>query len=446
MGKVVAFLSLFLASVLGSAYPCLAGDSSAPLKSATPQPGTTEKPIVVRNFGFQCGLTTTNCGEHDGTLVWPRVEAQPGMLRLHDVGTSWSDLSTGRGTYDWTRLDAWLDMIAEHQPIGVIQVFSWVPCWEASPCEAPQVAPTGTHAPPDDLTASGSPSFNNFVTRFVQHCSRSGNCTGDCPPSQTCAKTNLIKYYEMWNEWDTSMRWTGTVDQLYDMLAPATDIIRENVTDAVILTPSTTRGKPRFFEAWLNTETSNGRISDWVVWHDYLWDNSPEDEWNLHGAPYLSTLHSLPLWKNAPWADTETNYNVDNFACAPKFTASECTGQIVRWQLIHSSNGSSNLNWYKWNETIASNAEYETTYYYMMQYLMGGKFGGPCASAGSMWTCNFTKSNGGTALWVWTAAGTEKSFTVPSAYIDYLDLKGVKTTVQAGQSINIGPIPIMLEK
>ena len=110
MGKEVA-LSLFLASILGPVYPCLAGNSPE-----SQQPETTiEKTIVVRNFGFQCGLTTTNCGRNDGTLVWPDAEAQPGMLRLHDVGTSWSDLSTGPGTYNWTKLDTWLDTIA---PIG----------------------------------------------------------------------------------------------------------------------------------------------------------------------------------------------------------------------------------------------------------------------------------------------------------------------------------------
>jgi hypothetical protein len=443
MGKVVAFLSLFLALILGAAYPCSASDSSAPMKLATAQ-----KPVDVRDFGFQCGVTTTNCGGPRDTLVWPQAQAQPGMLRLHDVGTSWSDLSTGRGTYNWTQLDTWLDIIAEHRPIGVIQVFSWVPCWEASPCEAPGVAPTGTHVPPDDLTESGSPSFNDFVRKFVQHCSPAGNCAGDCPPDEICAKTNLIKYYEMWNEWDTEMRWTGTVDQLYDMLAPATDIIRENATDAVILTPSTTRGRIKFFEAWLNAESTNGRISDWVVWHDYLWDTTPEDEWNQYGTLYLSTLRSLPGWKKVPWADTETNYNVDTFACPRKFSAAECTGQIVRWQLIHSSNGASNLNWYKWNETIGSNAQYETTYYYMMQYLMGGTFGGPCTTSGSTqtWTCNFTKSDGVAALWVWAPVEAETNFNVPSGYSDYLDMSGVKTTIHAGQSITIGPIPIMLEK
>ena len=409
--------------------------------------------IVPFNFGFQCGLGITNCGGPGGTIVWPQMQSQPQFLRLHDASTSWSDLSTGPGTYDWTRLDSWLDLIAKHRPLDVIEVFSWVPCWDASTCEGLTVAPTGTNSPPNDLTTSGSPSFNNFVKEFVQHCSAAGNCTGNCPPGKTCAATNLIRYYEMWNEWNTHLRWTGTIDQLYEMLAPAVPIIRANVTNSVILTPSTTSGNVSVFQSWLNLETTKGTISDWVNWHDYLSGNTPEQEWSQHGAIYLSAQVALPAWRNAPWADTETNFDTQTYACPPTFTADDCTGQIVRWQLLHASNGAVNLNWYKWNQTIESNSQYKTAYSNMTQYLLGGKFDGPCTSTAgaptTTWTCTFTEANGTTALWAWTPseAGTT-TFTVPSGYVDYRELtgNGAKTTVYVGQSIRIGPMPIMLEQ
>jgi hypothetical protein len=404
--------------------------------------------IVPSYFGFQCGLESTNCGGPGGTVVWPETQLQPEFLRLHDAGTSWSDSSTGPGTYDWTTLDNWLDVIAKHRPVDVIEVFSWVPCWDAPTCEGRKVAPTGTDSPPNDLTTTGSPSFNDFVTQFVQHCSPAGNCTGNCPPGKACAATNLIRYYEMWNEWNTPVRWTGSIGQLYQMLAPSVPIIRANVKNSVILTPSTTSGNVADFQAWLNLETANGPISDWVVWHNYLWGNTPEDEWTLDAAIYLSIQVSLPAWKNTPWADTETNFTVETYKCPATFSADDCTGQIVRWQLLHASNGAMTLNWYKWKQTLVANSQYETAYHYMMQYLLGGKFGGPCApSAGKIWTCNFTESDGVTAaLWVWTPNEAGTSFTAPSGYVDYLDLTGAKTTVNDGQSITIGPMPIMLEQ
>jgi hypothetical protein len=400
-------------------------------------------------FGFQCGLGITNCGQLGGGIVWPQMQGQPQFLRLHDAETSWSDLSTGPSTYNWTMLDSWLDVIAKHQPLRVIEVFAWVPCWDASTCEGPTVAPTGTNTPPLDLTANGSRSFNDFVTQFVQHCSAAGNCAGNCPPGKTCASTNLIRYYELWNEWNTSMRWAGNIDQLYDMLAPAIPIIRANVNKSLILTPSVTSGDVPDFQAWLNLETTNGRLSDAVDWHDYLSGSTPEEEWSQHGSIYLSTMVSLPAWRTTPWADTETNYDTQTYACPAKFSADDCTGQIVRWQLLHSSNGASSLNWYKLNQTIQSNPQYQTAYKYMLQYLSAGTFGGPCTSSGAMggtWTCNFTESNATAALWVWTPNEAGTTFTVPSGYVDYLDMTGAKTTVYPGQSIPIGPIPVMLEQ
>jgi hypothetical protein len=391
-----------------------------------------------------------DCAGRGGTIAWPQTQAQPGALRLHDVGTSWSDLSTGSGTYDWTKLEAWLDVIAQHRPLAVIQVFSWVPCWDAPSCEAPHVAPTGTNAPPKDLTSTGSKAFNDFVTQFVQHCSPAGNCAGECPTGKVCASTNLIRFYEMWNEWNTTVRWSGTMNQMYEMLAPAVKIIRANVTNAVILTPSTTSGNTTTFQSWLNLETTNGRISDRVVWHEYLNDDTPEDMWAKYGSVYVSTQAALPAWKNVPWADTETNFDVNTYACPSKYSANDCTGQVVRWQLLHSSNGALNLNWYRWNQTIGSNPKSENAYYYMMQYLTGGRFGGPCTSNGSStptWTCNFTKSDGVTAaMWVWTPNESGTSFSVPKGFVDYMDLSGAKNTVNSGQSITIGPMPIMLEQ
>jgi hypothetical protein len=407
--------------------------------------------IAPSSFGFQCGLGLTNCGGPGGTIVWPQTQAQPKFLRLHDAGTSWSELSTGSGAYGWAKLDNWLDVIAKQQPLRVIEVFSWVPCWDAPTCEGLTVAPTGTNTPPYDLTTTGSRAFNDFVTQFVLHCSPAGNCVGNCPPGKACASTNLIRYYEMWNEWNTHIRWTGTINQLYQMLAPAVPIIRANVKNAFILTPSTTSGDVEDFQAWLNLETANGRLSDAVDWHDYLSGNTPEEEWSQHGAIYLSNMISLPAWKNTPWADTETNFDTQTYACPPTFGAQDCAGQIVRWQLLHASNGAANLNWYKWNQTIEKNSQSQTAYLYMMQYLLGGKFGGPCTftagGSATTWTCNFTESGGAkAALWVWTPSESGTSFVVPSGFVDYLDLTGAKTIVAAGSAITIGPMPIMLEK
>jgi hypothetical protein len=282
---------------------------------------------------------------------------------------------------------------------------------------------------------------------------------------------DLIHYYEMWNEWDLQFHWTGTMAQVYQMLAPAVTIIKNNDPNAIIMTPSTTPasdtglGYQADFQNWLNYENAHGRISDWVAWHNYLTatdttTNTPEDQWTKFNVNFLSIQAITTGWINTPWANTETNFNGAppptglNYTCPTSssptppitFNANDCTGQIVRWQLLHDSNGAVGVFWYKWNETIGANLQYETAYYNMMQYLVGGKFNGPCAAAGTIWTCSFTEANVTSALWVWTPNESGTSFTVPSGYIDYRDLSGGTTSVSAGQQITIGTEPFMLEQ
>jgi hypothetical protein len=104
----------------------------------------------------------------------------------------------------------------------------------------------------------------------------------------------------------------------------------------------------------------------------------------------------------------------------------------------------------KWNETISTNAQYETGYYFMMQYLVGGKFSGPCSfTAGggsSTWACTFIEADGTSALCVWAPNEGGIDFMVPASYVDYRDLSGGTTTLAADQQIIIGPEPFMLEQ
>lgn len=429
-------------------------------EATTSKPSTSTHGTKVSNFGFQCGIgDTLDCeGPGGSSIVWPTTKAQPGTLRLHDAGTHWATIDQGNGVYNWTPLDQWLDLIAQHQPVKVIQTFSWVPCYtvKSNQCSAPPTAPTGTNVPPGDLTAAGSPAFTNFVTAFVQHCSQAGNCV-----------SKYIKVYEMWNEWDISFHWTGSMAQVYQMLAPVVPIIRANVPNAIIMTPSATPdsdtglGYQADFQNWLNYENDHGRISDWIDWHSYLTinattTNTPEVQWQKYNANYLAIQASTPGWENTPWVNTETNFNGApppglNYTCpSSQYTPADCTGQIVRWQLLHISNGARGVAWYKWNPTIGKNSQYETAYNSMMTYLQGGTFPGPCTVAptpngAETWTCSFTESGGTKALWVWTPSESGANFMVPTGYVDYRDLKGGTTTVTGNQVITISVEPIMLE-
>ncbi len=414
-------------------------------------PTTPVTPSLSANlFGFQCAVNPNGCPYNGTDYTWPTTQAQPGVLRLWDASVQWNVLNTASGTYNWSDMDHWLDAIAANTPRAVIYTFGWVPFWDAPSTGTCQTASTrGSACPPLDLTTSGSATFNTFVTALVGHCSPAGNCVA-----------TYIKYFEMWNEADTSVAWTGTVAQLYQMESPAVTIIKDAISGVEILTPPLSANpgtSVRWMCSWLAQEISTGSISDIYAFHIYLQNATPES--TLAGietqiSPNLNPAASCALsgWTTHPFWLTETNYanstTPDPYTCdLSLYTADDCTGQIVRWQLLFNSNGGAALVWYSWLPTIGSVAQNETAYYYMMQYLEGGTLTAPCSSSGSpaVYTCPFTEANSTVALWVWTPSEAGTSYTVPSGYTDYRDLGGGTTSISGGQTITIGTEPFMLE-
>lgn len=430
------------------------GGVSSPNAAITPPVPPSASGISATSFGFQCSTDLAGCPDNDnGEYTWPATQAQPGVLRLWDSSTEWNVLNPNSGSYSWNDLDKWLDAIAANQPRAVIYTFGWVPFWDAPNTGTCLTASTrGSACPPVDLTATGSPTFNAFVTALVGHCSPAGNCV-----------SKFINYFELWNEPDTSIAWAGTPAQLYQMLKPAEAIITGAVSGAQILGPALS-ANPNTSTTWmcsfLGQEVSNGTLSSIYGFHIYLQNTTPETRLanaltQISPNSSSGSACSLSGWTAHPMWLTETNYanssQPNPYTCdTALYSATDCTGQIVRWQLLLNSNGVSNVTWYSWMPTIGSIAPNETAYYYMMKYLEGGKFPGPCSSTTNgglqTWTCIFTEGSGTQALFVWTPTEAGTSYTVPSGYTDYRDFSGGTTTITSGQTITIGPEPFMLEK
>jgi hypothetical protein len=429
--------------------------------------------ITSTDFGMQCGPgNTSNCPPdvNTGKITLP---TGPGVLRLWDSKVAWSWIDTSTG-YSWTYLDKYLDAIALDPSISqVIYTFGWVPCWRAtlSPCTAPGTAPAGTSYPPDDLGSGGSLSFDNFVSALTTHCSLAGNCVGKCTLS-SCSKTNLIKYYELWDEANATFFWGNptwsqaiSVQELYNLVKPVISTIKANVTGAVITTPSisTATGYQTWMQNWVNQEVSSGIISNLYNIHNYLANQTPETRWTATAATVQNELYPnfhTTGWAALPWVVTETNFNGSTFTCS--FSANDCTGQIVRWQALINAGGSFgpsdnfsgalNLSWYYWKATIGNTPQYLAAYNAMMAYLTNGSFTSPCSfttdgGGNQTWSCSFTESNSTADLWVWTPDTSGLSFPVTAGkYKHYRDLSGNRFAISnTATSVSITVEPILLE-
>jgi hypothetical protein len=424
--------------------------------------------ILADNFGWQCGFgEPDNCPITAGVLQWPISIAMPETLRLHDSGTEWSVAEPTSGGYDWAYLDVYLDALASHQPRLGIQQFTAVPCWDAAAgATCGQIANYGdaTNAPPVDLGSGpmgSSPTFNTFVSNFLAHCNSKLRCV-----------SSYIQVFQLWNEWNLCVHWNGTEAQLYALTAYPAQLIRAAIPGAMISAPSATQGSGAAncqsgnaqtdLASWLSLENTNGRISDFVDWHLYLTNtasttNTPEYQFANGGAPFLSTQNTIAGWKAAPWINSETNFDAGTGYVCPstQYNANDCTGQIVRWQLLHNcdgpgtaSTGNAGLFWYYGNTTIGQNSQYSAAYYYAEQYMIGGHCTGQPSSSGTpaVWTAAFEEANGVTAQFVWTPVEAGTTYTVPGGYTDYRDLNGGVTSVTGGQTIAISVEPIMLEQ
>jgi hypothetical protein len=418
---------------------CLFAIISCSVAQTTASP-ISNNPLVTTSWNFEC-VYNSGCGP-GGT--WITTVSQPGTTRLWFSGTAWSDLETAPGTYRWTNLDAWLDMVAEHQPRVILYTFGQTPCWIASG----QCTGTGwgagnswSNTPPADLTASGSPSFTQFVTALTQHCSPAGNCVKD-----------YIKYWEMWNEANLQPYWTGTVNQLYNMFKPVVPIIRNNVTGAKLSTPPVSGGTYTWAQSWIQLENTNGRLSDFYGFHSYMESFTPEKRIGMVENMVNTKVNNG--WSAVPWMNTETNFVNTTLACSPEYTAQECDAQFVRWFVLQfayqggTAGGASNIGWFDWSG-IASGG-YDTYYDTLMRWLVGATFTASCSNAKNttVWTCPLTESNGAGALIVWNTAESS-SYTPGTQYVDYREFNGTyggQTVVMSrGETVTIGITPIMFE-
>lgn len=382
--------------------------------------------LTASSFGFQCGTgKLTNCPD----ATWPTTIAQPGMIRLWDSQVQWHMLNTGPGAYDWRTLDKYLDAIAAHQPRDVMYTFGYTPCWDTKgECQRGW----GSTYPPTDLSTSGSLSFNLFVTALVNHCSAAGHCVKD-----------HVKYWELWNEANTPNYWSGSVSQLYSLMAPAIPIIRAKINGALILTPPANSGDTEWMRTWLNEENKRGRLSDIFSFHLYLQNKIPEFRFDTI-KEMVALKNNTSGWSDTPWMNSETNFDAATFTCNSRFDQDDCAGQIVRWHLLHFAYGARQLSWYFFNTTIGHNGNYSSAYHTMMDWLVGGHFTAGCSASGTVVTCPFIQANGHHAIFVWNVPG-DATYTAPAEYSGYRTVSGTITAISPGRSITIGVKPIMLE-
>lgn len=379
---------------------------------------------------------------------------------------SWAGIESASGTYSWTLLDQVVSMAQAGGVPDIVYVAYDVPSWNSSnPSDSSCAEGNGTCDP------NASPTeFVSFINAATQ---------------RYCG---TIKYWEGWNEANSTQSWNASVALLVTYMQAMYTAIHSTANCACLsgtcspgLSGGTNPNKmitpplssPAFFttteltstpehgsagynlnlDAWLNPYLAAGGSSayDIVSLHSYGSSGtcyaSPESY-----AVDVANFKQIFANQNLPipelWA-TELNWGLNT--CVSGSTAQN--SWIARYLLLHWAMGFSRTLWYAYDAPSGSNfgliatSSTQLTTYQEMQAWMTGAVEKNCQQFSSNnWTCAFTRSSpsGYQAYAAWNSTGSG-SYTVPAGVIQYRDVLNNITTTSAGSTVSLTASPLLFE-
>lgn len=361
------------------------------------------------------GLHIHHLSYPTATTPWPSMPVP--QWRLWDAAVRWADLEPSKGQWQFERLDAYVALAQQHGT-GLLLPLAMAPAWAAA-------RPVAT-AEPKDLQ-----DWRNFVKTVVSRYKGS------------------IQAYEIWNEPNLSDFWTGNTDQMLALTKEASQIIRSVDPQAILVSPSPTAD---FGIPWLVEflKKGGGRFVDVIGYHFYANPNTRLPEEMLPVIQRVRQVLSENGLGNKPLWNTETGWLVP-----AQFESEDlAAGFLARAFILEWAAGVQRFYWYAWdNRSLAivtyKEAEHRVTpagnaFKVIQQWLVGAKMDSCTENADHSWTCQLSRS--GKKQWiVWNPPGVRK-FNVPESWHvkSFTPLLQPSTSLR-GSSIDIGPVPTLLE-
>jgi len=353
---------------------------------------------------------------------WPDVPF--GSWRLMDAYVRWYDIEPRKNEFNFERLDRYV-ALAQQKHVKVLLPLFGEPSWaSARPSEKENGNPDGSAAEPASMD-----DWRNFVRAVATR------------------YKGQIEGYEIWNEPNLKMFWTGTTLQMVDLSREAFQVIKSVDPKALVVLPScTVETGPQYLDDFL--KLGGGKYGDALGYHFYVRAKPPEAiaDLALHVEDILRTNHvNLPLWNTeAGWADPKP------FPSEELAAAYVARSQIVAWAA-----GVSRFYWYAWdnhsfvtlemvNRDDVTDKSAAKAYADVQRWLVGAVVRSCESDAAGKWTCELDR--GGAKQWiVWNANGAA-DFAVPPDWhaTSQTPLLGAKEKVK-GSNMQIGPVPILFE-
>jgi hypothetical protein len=407
------------------------------------------------------GMTIGDAAEY------PPADKMPTVAIGHPTMLAWATIEPKEppdpDSPNFNFYDKFVDWATQNN-VPFMMTFGWTPRWAVQDV---------TTCPLDSNICTGAPKqadWVNFIQTVVNH------YDGVNHP--------VIRYYELWNEFNSDKFWLGHQADMALMAQAAYPIIHQH-PNSMLLTPSTT-GKFSDARDWTRDYLCKHQgllYADGGTFHGYLAPNLqnnadaptyqfPEDDLGSgYGAvakrtQVFRTLFDLNGLKGQPMFDTEGSWGPANVTNSDQQMA-----WLARWYLIQSGvkadDGTPAVRaayWFAWGDSspqgepqwgLISDDEGNNptdagkAYGYVYDWLVGATVS-PCTSSANVWTCVLTRPNypdyQGLAVWYYSDDELGTTLYDPgSGYSQYRDLAGGTTLLHQGDRITIGAKPILLE-
>jgi Beta-galactosidase len=457
MSRVGATRSrLLVASALAAAVAALSvptASATLPLTRTTPRSAVHKVTVDPRLFGVHDRFL--NSLSRPGT----------GSIRLWDAGTTWAQMQPTPGPIDFTTLD---QVVADAWANGteVTLVVAMTPPWAAAdPSHALQTDPPNV----DDYGA--------FVTQVMRHYR---NYRGSGRPG--------IANYQVWNEANIATFWTGTAQQMADLVAAMAQARDETDLKVKVVAPAmvTRLGyQQKWIKAFYALSVGGDPISSYVdalSFNLYPVDRYPLTDPTRPGTPEDSMAllaqvrsilagdgvpGSLPVW------DTEINYGMKWGSNGGKpsdpIAESVQVAYVIRTYLLNAARGVKRVDWYAYDmgelantggtlgntlltdptdraagTLTAAGEAFSRVQGWMNGTLVGTTSKRPCIKDKlGTYTCTIRYTSG-TGRVCWNPYATAKVTLVKSARNKFTEY-GVKSPVVGGSKLKVDYRPVLVK-
>lgn len=372
---------------------------------------------------------------------------------LSHPAVAWTEIEgTGRGKYNFKATDGFvLNAPKDSNGVALIDIaFGWTPGWavaDQSTCFHNKSGFVACTAPPDNIQ-----DWIDFITEVINH------YNGVTAPH--------VKYYEIWNEMSNSKFWTGTPTQMVAMAQAAYPILKQDAYSTVFTPSVVWENGVKFMTKYL--QVGGSLYADGLTFHGYPSQTGP-------GYTVPVPLPESPLSTNAPImtmistfrgiadsngllgkpiATTEGGWGT-NGVTDPDMQAAWITHYEILQAALASTNDLIFQDWYTWGYVQSGTIETSTGQptpaglaYNVVLTWLAGTSPTACTVNGNIYTCQIATLK----QIVWDTSQTCSNgvcttapYTVPSGYLIYEDITGLKQNIKNG-TVNLGVKPFLLVK